>query len=153
MAGTMPKQFRVLPETAQAIKVLQEQTGKGTADILRMWQSAFEKVGADNQSRDKIKSRINAVQEHFVAVIAELEAMAGDLQAIHESDSLKIKELEERNQALGKELERKGNELESLQAGIIEVIAQKDEVSSERDKLKEENENLKNNIMKKLAKL
>jgi predicted DNA-binding protein len=86
---TMPKQFRVLPETAQAIKDLQERTGKGTADILKAWQLAFEKVGSDEEGRDVVKSRISAVQDHFMAVIAELEAMAQDLQAHHETDSRK----------------------------------------------------------------
>ncbi len=150
---TMPKQFRVLPETAQAIKDLQEKTGKGTADILKAWQLAFEKVGSDEEGKDIVKSRINAVQGHFVAVIAELEAMAKDLQAHHESDLQKVKALEEKNKEQADIIADKDMELAELRKQVAESEKLAKEWDKERQKLKGENERLKDTIMAKLEKL
>ena len=150
---TMPKQFRVLPETAQAIKDLQEKTGKGTADILKAWQLAFEKVGSDEEGKDIVKSRINAVQGHFVAVIAELEAMAKDLQAYHDSDLQKVKALEEKNKEQADIIADKDMELAELRKQVAESEKLAKEWDKERQKLKGENERLKDTIMAKLEKL
>lgn len=150
---TMPKQFRVLPETARAIDDLREKTGKGTADILKAWQLAFEKVGSDEEGKDIVKSRISAVQGHFVAVIAELEAMAKDLQAHHESDSQKNMELTEEVQRLIAENEGLGKELAELEKKLEQAEKVSKEWDKERQELKAENEKLKNTIMAKLEKL
>ena len=148
---TTPKQFRVLPETAQAIKDLQERTGKGTADILKAWQLAFEKVGSDEQGRDKVKSRIAIVQEHFGAVIAELEAMAGDLQAHHESDSQKIMELSEEVERLKADNEAKETKLAENSKQLHELEELSKEWDKERQKLQSENEKLNRIITAKLV--
>lgn len=148
---TTPKQFRVLPETAQAIKDLQERTGKGTADILKAWQLAFEKVGSDEQGRDKVKSRIAIVQEHFGAVIAELEAMAQDLQAHHESDLQKVKALEEKNKEQADIIADKDMELAELRKQVAESEKLAKEWDKERQKLQSENEKLNRIITAKLV--
>jgi xylose isomerase len=132
---------------------LREKTGKGTADILKAWQLAFEKVGSDEEGKDIVKSRINAVQGHFVAVIAELEAMAQDLQAHHETDLRKNRELEEEVQRLIAENEGLGKELAELEKKLEQAEEISKEWDKERQDLKAENEKLKNTIMAKLEKL
>ena len=147
---TMPKQFRVLPETAQAIDDLREKTGKGTADILKAWQLAFEKVGSDEEGKDIVKSRINAVQGHFVAVIAELEAMAQDLQAHHETDSQKIKELQKKNEEQAEDITSKTEEINRLNKRIADFEKIGKGWEEEHNKLTAEIERLKNVIVSKL---
>jgi len=150
---TTPKQYRVYNETAQAISALQEKTGMTTADLMKAMQETFEKVGSDEVSRDKVKGRIITVQEHFTAVVAELEAMAQDLTATHESDSQKNMELTEEVQRLKAENEGLGKELAELKKKLEQAEQVSKEWDKERQELKAENEKLKNTIMAKLEKL
>lgn len=152
MATTTPKQFRVYPETAQAIEALKQKTGMGTADILKAMQQALEKVGTD-KGRNTIKSRIETVQGHFMAVIAELEAMAQDLQAYHDSDLQKVKVLEEKSKEQADIIADKDMELAELRKQVAESEKLAKEWDKERQKLKGENERLKDTIMVKLEKL
>ena len=150
---TTPKQYRVYNETAQAISALQEKTGMTTADLMKAMQETFEKVGSDEVSRDKVKGRIITVQEHFTAVVAELEAMAQDLTATHESDLQKVKALEEKNKEQADIIADKDMELAELRKQVAESEKLAKEWDKERQELKAENEKLKNTIMAKLEKL
>ena len=152
MATTTPKQFRVYPETAQAIEALKQKTGMGTADILKAMQQALEKVGTD-EGRNTIKSRIETVQGHFMAVIAELEAMAQDLQAYHDSDLQKVKALEEKSREQADIIADKDMELAELRKQVKEFSRIVKESGEALSKLKAENEKLKDTIMAKLEKL
>ena len=150
MANTTPRQYRVHEDTAQAIKELQAKTGKGTADILKAWQLAFEKVGADEQGKDIVKGRIGAIEGHFTAVIAELEAMARDLQAHHDGDLLTIEELSKKNADLEAKVQEQEKELQEKAKTISSLETKVKETEESLVKLAESNERLKNKIMKKL---
>ena len=152
MATTTPKQFRVYPETAKAIEVLKQKTGKGTADILKAMQETFEKHGSDEQGRDSMRVRIETVQGHFTAVIAELEAMAQDLQAHHDSDLQKVKALEEKNEEQAQIIASKTEEINRLNKRIAEFEEIGKGWENEHKKLTDEIDKLKNIIVAKLDK-
>lgn len=150
MATTSPKQYRAYSETHEAIKALQEKTGMGSADILKAWQSAYEKVGDGEQGKDFAKARIEAVQSHFVAVIAELEAMARDLQAHHESDLQKALSLEEQIKEQVKVIEDKDNELMKLSEEVSNYKHLAGEWARAKKRLEADNEKLSKIIQSKL---
>jgi septal ring factor EnvC (AmiA/AmiB activator) len=150
---TQPRQLRIYPETAEAIKVMQEKTGMATAELLKVWQKAFERIGEEGAGRDSVKARIGNIEGHFVAVVDEMKAMASDLQAHQESDGEKIRELTEKNADQVKELEAKDKQVADLQKVLAAVQQDNKKMAKEVQRLTAENDKLKSIITDKLDKL